>query len=120
MKVSAEYAQAHIADLLALASEGEAVEIFLPDKPSLKLVVMEHCAEDSQARALDAHIPRTAFDEWKDIGPIWRSPERPRSELFGSLIGKMEMSPDWDSDETNAEIARQFEGAEDSFEDRAV
>ncbi len=38
MKVSAEYAQAHIADLLALASEGEPVEIYLPDKPSLKLV----------------------------------------------------------------------------------
>jgi hypothetical protein len=38
-------------------------------------------------------------------------PERPRVEFFGSLAGKMEMSADWDSEETNLEIEREFEGA---------
>ena len=39
MKVSAQYAEAHIADLFLVASNGEEVEIALPDKPALKLVV---------------------------------------------------------------------------------
>jgi len=39
MKVSAQYAAAHIADLFLVASNGEEVEIALPDKPALKLVV---------------------------------------------------------------------------------
>ncbi len=37
MKVSAEYAEAHFADLLHAADPGEEVEIARPDKPSLKL-----------------------------------------------------------------------------------
>jgi len=39
MKVSAQYAEEHFADLMLVASEGEEVEIAVPDKPSLKLVV---------------------------------------------------------------------------------
>ena len=49
-------------------------------------------------------------EQWQSMDPAWNVPERPRSELFGSLAGKMEMSSDWNSDETNAEIERQFEG----------
>jgi antitoxin (DNA-binding transcriptional repressor) of toxin-antitoxin stability system len=38
MKVSAQYAEDHFADLLNLASSGEEVEIALPGKPNIKLV----------------------------------------------------------------------------------
>jgi antitoxin (DNA-binding transcriptional repressor) of toxin-antitoxin stability system len=34
MKVSAQYAQEHFADILNTASSGEEVEIALPDRPS--------------------------------------------------------------------------------------
>ena len=37
MKVSAEYAQEHFADILNTASSGEEVEIALPGKPALFL-----------------------------------------------------------------------------------
>jgi antitoxin (DNA-binding transcriptional repressor) of toxin-antitoxin stability system len=39
MKVSAQYAEVHFADLLTLASSGEEVEIAQPGKPNIKLVV---------------------------------------------------------------------------------
>lgn len=39
MKVSAEYAETHFADILSLASTGEEVEIAQPGRPTLKLVV---------------------------------------------------------------------------------
>jgi antitoxin (DNA-binding transcriptional repressor) of toxin-antitoxin stability system len=37
MKVSAQYAEAHFADILNAASNGEEVEIALPDKPRREL-----------------------------------------------------------------------------------
>jgi antitoxin (DNA-binding transcriptional repressor) of toxin-antitoxin stability system len=37
MKVSAQYAEEHFADLLNAASNGEEVEIALPGKPSILL-----------------------------------------------------------------------------------
>jgi antitoxin (DNA-binding transcriptional repressor) of toxin-antitoxin stability system len=39
MKVSAQYAQEHFADILNAAESGEPVEIARPDKPTLKLVL---------------------------------------------------------------------------------
>lgn len=40
MKVSAQYAKAHFPDLIEAASNGDEVEIDIPDKPTLKLVVV--------------------------------------------------------------------------------
>ncbi len=39
MKVSAQYAATHFDDILSAASNGEEVEIAIPDKPTLKLIV---------------------------------------------------------------------------------
>ena len=39
MKVSAQYAESHFAEMLDVASSGEEVEIALPGRPALKLVV---------------------------------------------------------------------------------
>ena len=39
MKVSAQYAETHLSDLISAADNGEVVEIARPDKPTLKLVV---------------------------------------------------------------------------------
>jgi hypothetical protein len=44
--------------------------------------------------------------------PLWKTPERPRAELFGSLKGKVELAQDWNSPETNKEIEDLFENSE--------
>jgi len=41
------------------------------------------------------------------------APERPRSELLGCLKGELWLAEDWDSPETNAEIADLFEGSDE-------
>ena len=83
MKVTLQYAASHLEDISAAVGCGEEVEILRPGKAPLHLVA--------------ARVERTA--------------ERPRSELFASLRGKMELSSEWDSPETNAEIADLFESA---------
>ena len=91
MKVSAQYAQEHFADLLHAASSGEEIEIALAGKPALRL-------------ALVAAKPAAPTPAQLDSPPSWLTPERPRSELFGSLKGKLALSEDWDSPETSKEI----------------
>jgi antitoxin (DNA-binding transcriptional repressor) of toxin-antitoxin stability system len=83
MKVSAEYAESHFEDLSAAVDRGEEVEILRPGKAALQLVA----------------------------APAEQLPERPRSQLFGSLRGKVELRNEWDSLETNAEIADLFENS---------
>ena len=99
MKVSAQYAQEHFADLADAASKGEEVEIALAGKPPVSLALV----------AVKSAAPAPAQ---LNSPPIWLAPERPRSELFGSLKGKLELSEDWDSPETNKEIEDLFENSE--------
>jgi antitoxin (DNA-binding transcriptional repressor) of toxin-antitoxin stability system len=83
MKVTLQYAASHLEDISAAVDRGEEVVILRPGETPLHLVA--------------AAMERTA--------------ERPRSELFASLRGKAELSSEWDSPETNAEIAELFERA---------
>jgi antitoxin (DNA-binding transcriptional repressor) of toxin-antitoxin stability system len=99
MKVSAQYAEEHFADIVNAASNGEVVEIALPGKPAVRLALVA------------AKSAASAPDEF-DSPAVWLTPERPRSELFGSLKGKLELSEDWDSPETNKEIEDLFENSE--------
>jgi antitoxin (DNA-binding transcriptional repressor) of toxin-antitoxin stability system len=99
MKVSAQYAQEHFADLLDAASSGEEVEIAVAGKPALRLALV----------AAKAAAPASAQP---DSQAAWLTPERPRSEFFGSLKGKLALSEDWDSPETNKEIEELFENSE--------
>ena len=69
MKVSAQYAEEHFADILNAASSGEEVEIALPGKPALVLVV----------RSTGRTSTRSA---------------RPRSELWGAWEGKIALPTD--------------------------
>jgi antitoxin (DNA-binding transcriptional repressor) of toxin-antitoxin stability system len=69
MKVSAQYAEAHFADILNAASSGEEVEIALPDKPALVL------AQRSTSRK---NTPSG----------------RPRRELWGAWEGKIALPTD--------------------------
>jgi hypothetical protein len=92
MKLSPQYALTHFEDVSAAVDRGEVVEIVRPGKPGIHLVVNSTGDE-------------AVIDQW-------RTPERPRSELFGSLKGKILLSPDWDSPETGEQIADMFEGVE--------
>jgi len=117
MKVSAQYAEEHIADLLVAASNGEEVEIAMPQRRALKLGLAESSATSARPagrRVLEAgrgEMRSAGGEDWQRMDPVWKVPERPRAELFGSLTDKMEVSADWDSEETNLEIEREFEGA---------
>jgi hypothetical protein len=82
MKLSPQYALTHFEDVSAAVDRGEVVEIVRPGKPGIHLVVNSTGDE-------------AVIDQW-------RTPERPRSELFG----------DWDSPETGEQIADMFEGVE--------
>lgn len=115
MQVSLQYAAEHLDELAAAADNGEVVEIARHEKPALKLIASANLSrvEPSGRRILGAlrgQVVVATEEEWQSMDTVWNVPERPRSELFGSLAGKMEMSSDWNSDETNAEIERQFEG----------
>jgi len=101
MKVSTQYAEEHIADLFFIAREGEEVEIVAPDRLTFRLAVADRSAHTV-----------ASIEEWPAMdGAPWRQPERPRSELFGSLAGKLELAEDWDSAETNKQIQELFEGS---------
>ncbi len=82
MTVTADYAQTHLQELLAATEKGEQVNI---------------TREDGFAVALIS---------------IRKSIAKDRSGLFGAMKGKMWMADDWDSPETNAEIARSFNESE--------
>jgi antitoxin (DNA-binding transcriptional repressor) of toxin-antitoxin stability system len=78
MKVSAQYAENHLYELLDAAAVGEVVEISRPDHVAVKLTLVSAPAR---------------FD---------------RAGAFGAGKGKVWMADDWDSPETNEEIARLF------------
>ncbi len=65
---------------------------------------------------LSAPSTKESFEQGQPVNLPRQVTERPRSELFGSLVGKVKMSPDWNSDATNTEIEGQFEGI-DAFQD---
>jgi antitoxin (DNA-binding transcriptional repressor) of toxin-antitoxin stability system len=106
MQVTLQYAIEHLDELASAADNGEDVEIARPEKPSLKLVVSERVPGERP------HGPRILGALRGQIARL-PVPERPRSELFGSLAGKITIAPDWNSDETNLEIEREFEGGDE-------
>ena len=81
MKVSAQYAVEHFAELLSAHERGEEVEIAIENKPSLMLV------------------PK----------PVSPKAKRPVSEILGMYKGKMWISPDFNAPWLNDEIADEFE-----------
>jgi antitoxin (DNA-binding transcriptional repressor) of toxin-antitoxin stability system len=115
MQVTLQYATEHLDELASAADNGEDVEIARPEKPLLRLVTSAtlpdgQAGDDDPLGALRRKVSAVRFDEWQRMDPVREVPERPRSELFGSLAGKIEMSSDWNSDQTNLEIERQFAG----------
>lgn len=120
MKVSAQYAQEHFADILTAIDTGEEVELTRPGQPSVRLILVEPAPVKKRhpngKRILGAgrgemRVP--SEEEWKAMDTVtWTTTERPRAELFGSLKGKIELADDWDSPESNKEIEDLFENSE--------
>ncbi len=72
MKVSAQYAETHLSDLISAADNGEVVEIARPDKPTLKLVVSTPVSPAKQTgrRILGAgrgEIRVPSEQEWREM-----------------------------------------------------
>lgn len=82
MTVTAEYAQAHLQELLAAAQDGHSVHITRDDGSAIRLVSEP------------------------------RSSTRNRRGLIGSMKGQIQYTEDWDSPEVNQEIARSFNESE--------
>lgn len=82
MTVTAEYAQSHLQELLVATEHGEQVEITRPDGYAVRL----------------QSLPNRV--------------RRDRSGLFGAAKGQIWLADDWDSPETNAEIAKLFNESE--------
>ena len=80
MEVNVHHAKTHLSKLIAAAESGEEVIIARAGKPAVKLVLVTPPARKS------------------------------RKHMLGSGIGKLWVAPDWDSDETNLEIQKLFEG----------
>ena len=78
MEVNIHHAKTNLSKLIAAAESGEEVIIARNGKPAVKLVAVQQ--------------PR----------------KRSRREMWGAGIGKIWVSPDWDSKETNEEIAASF------------
>ena len=86
MEVNMHHAKTNLSKLIAAAESGEEVVIARAGKPAVKLVVVTE--------------------------PV----RKPRKLMRGAGIGKIWVSPDWDSDETNLEIQRLFEADHDTDE----
>jgi antitoxin (DNA-binding transcriptional repressor) of toxin-antitoxin stability system len=82
MQVSLKYAEEHLADLMSAAYRGEEVEIAAPDQPPVRLALV---------------VPET--------------PAKASQPLLGSGKGEIWLADDWDSEETNDEIADLFENS---------
>jgi antitoxin (DNA-binding transcriptional repressor) of toxin-antitoxin stability system len=78
MQVNLQYAEDHLADLVSAVDAGQEVEISRPDKPAVRLIL---------------------------VSPVT---PKSRSGMIGSGKGKIWVADDWDSKETNEEIARIF------------
>ena len=114
MKVNVQYAEAHLADLISAASRGEIVEIDAEDACAQVFASPKpDAAKASGPRVLGAgrgEILMPPPEDWDDP-TVWTESAIPRSEIFGYAKGKIQMSEDWDSPETNAEIAELFENS---------
>ena len=88
MKVSAQYAQEHFADILTAIDTGEEVELTRPGQPSVRLVLVEPVSARDQPstgkRILGAGVGELrvpTFEEWQamdaDLGdrPLMSSGE---------------------------------------------
>ncbi len=104
MTVSAEYAATHFDDILSAAENGEEVRMDRPDKPGIRLVVEEaplsYAAAQSGRRilgVLEGTVMPPTDEQWRAMeNEEWQLVERPRSEVFGSLTGKIELVQDLD------------------------
>jgi len=74
MKVNAQYAESHLADLLSAAYSGEEVEIEAPNKPALRLVISNPAPKPSatsqeprQLGRLKGLIAIPTDEEWDAI-----------------------------------------------------
>jgi len=105
MKVNVQYAETHLADLISAASRGEVVEIDAPDACAQVYASPKH-AETAANGSNAPSEPILPAQETK-----WRFPEISRAEMFGCARGKIVLGKDWDSPETNAEIADLFENS---------
>jgi antitoxin (DNA-binding transcriptional repressor) of toxin-antitoxin stability system len=91
MKVSAQYAQEHFADILTAIDTGEEVEVTRPGQPSVRLILVEptpvkHEPAVTGKRILGAGVGELrvpTFEEWQamdaDLGD--RPPSAARSRL---------------------------------------
>jgi prevent-host-death family protein len=83
MEVSIHDVKNHLSKLISAVKSGEDVIIARNGKPAVKLVIVESVKKKS------------------------------RRNILGSGIGKLWITPDFNSRETNAEIANLFEGSHD-------
>jgi prevent-host-death family protein len=83
MEVNVHHAKTHLSKLIAAAESGEEVIIARNGKPAIKLV------------------------------PIQAPAKKSRRDMWGAGIGKIWISPDFDSKETSNEIADLFESTKD-------
>lgn len=81
------------------------------------MLVHSSPVQESGCRVLGAgrgqmRVP--SFEEWQAMDlvypePAWTGAERPRSEIFGCLQGEFQIAAEWDSHETNHEVAELFD-----------
>jgi hypothetical protein len=105
MKVNVQYAETHLADLISAASRGEIVEIDAADASAQIYASPKPAA--ATGNGASALSPTSLLTE----EPKWRFPEISRAAMFGCAKGKIVLADDWDSPETNAEIADLFENS---------
>jgi antitoxin (DNA-binding transcriptional repressor) of toxin-antitoxin stability system len=98
MKVSAQYAQEHFADILTAIDTGEEVELTRPGQPSVRLVLVESTSAKEQPapgkRILGAGVGELrvpTFEEWQamDAELVPTPTKRPRAELLYAWEGKI-------------------------------
>ena len=71
MKVSAQYAETHLSQLISAADRGEEVEITRPEKPALKLVVTTTASVKSAGKRIlgagrgELRVP--SEEEWRTM-----------------------------------------------------
>jgi antitoxin (DNA-binding transcriptional repressor) of toxin-antitoxin stability system len=105
MKVNVQYAETHLADLISAASRGEIVEIDAADASAQIYASPKPAVATGNGSSTPSEMNLLTEE------PKWRYPEISRAAMFGCAKGKIVLADDWDSPETNAEIADLFENA---------
>ena len=83
MQVNVHHAKTHLSKLISVAESGEEVIIARNGAPAVRLV------------------------------PVHAATKRSRKQMWGAGIGKIWIAPDFDSKETNDEVANLFENTKD-------